>query len=181
MFGAYLTEAPHPAPHYYGTGECFLWRASILTASLPASSLLSSLPPPPSTDTTNLTRSTTIGQPKSSSAQARSPLSPRGPQLQTPNGTSTATATAASSGASTPTRIRFKAFPYSGINDYHIMSESSYFSVGGGDGRYGLWLDDTFERGVSAACLTFGNEPLSDEGEKFDVLGVELWAIGNTA
>lgn len=30
VFGAYLTDAPKPSPHYYGTGECFLWRASIL-------------------------------------------------------------------------------------------------------------------------------------------------------
>ncbi|KAH8159131.1 hypothetical protein CIB48_g9116 [Xylaria polymorpha] len=51
IFGAYLTEAPHPAPSYYGTGECFLWRAS----------LHAPLPPPPSADTTNLNyRMTTI-------------------------------------------------------------------------------------------------------------------------
>lgn len=52
-------------------------------------------------------------------------------------------------------------------------------SLGGGDGHYGLWLDDTFEKGISSHCLTFGNEPLSDEGEKFDIIGVELWTIGN--
>ncbi|KAA8566216.1 hypothetical protein EYC84_008817 [Monilinia fructicola] len=55
LFGAYLTEAPHPAPHYFGTGECFLWRATVL------SSPLANLPPPPSSDTTNSQRSTTIG------------------------------------------------------------------------------------------------------------------------
>lgn len=47
------------------------------------------------------------------------------------------------------------------------------------DGHYGLWLDDSFEKGVSSPCLTFGNEPLCDEGTKFDVLNVELWYIGN--
>lgn len=46
------------------------------------------------------------------------------------------------------------------------------------DGHYGLWLDDSFEKGVSSPCLTFGNEPLSDEGTKFDVLAVEVWSIG---
>ncbi len=51
-------------------------------------------------------------------------------------------------------------------------------SVGGGDGRYGLWLDRVLETGVSAACLTFGNEPLSEEGGKFEVLGVEVWVVG---
>lgn len=46
------------------------------------------------------------------------------------------------------------------------------------DGHYGLWLDDNLEHGVSSTCPTFGNEPLSDEGKKFEVLGVELWFIG---
>ncbi|KMU87754.1 oxidation resistance protein 1 [Coccidioides immitis H538.4] len=83
------------------------------------------------------------------------------------------------SGTSTPDRIRFKAFPYSGVNDYMILCETGFLSVGGGDGHYGLWLDDSFEKGVSSPCLTFGNEPLCDEGTKFDVLNVELWYIGN--
>lgn len=47
------------------------------------------------------------------------------------------------------------------------------------DGHYGLWLDDGLEKGVSASCQTFGNEPLSDEGVKFDVLGVEVWYVGS--
>ncbi|TAQ87608.1 hypothetical protein B7494_g4077 [Chlorociboria aeruginascens] len=152
LFGAYLTEAPHPSPHYFGTGECFLWRASILSPSS-----FSHLPPPPSADTTNLQRSTTI---------ASSTLSPP--------------SNAHASGASTPERIRFKAFPYSGVNDYMMFCETGFLSVGGGDGHYGLWLDDTFERGISSPCLTFGNEPLSEEGEKFDILGVEIWSIGNS-
>lgn len=46
------------------------------------------------------------------------------------------------------------------------------------DGRYGLWLDSSLEKGVSDACQTFGNEPLSDEGTKFDLLGVEVWYVG---
>jgi hypothetical protein len=60
-----------------------------------------------------------------------------------------------------------------------IYCDHSFLSVGGGDGHYGLWLDDNFERGVSSACLTFGNEPLSEEGEKFEILGVEIWSLGN--
>ena len=46
------------------------------------------------------------------------------------------------------------------------------------DGHYGLWLDDSLNKGVSSTCLTFGNEPLSEEGSKFDVMGVELWYLG---
>lgn len=83
-----------------------------------------------------------------------------------------------STGTSTPDRIRFQAFPYSGVNDYVMFCETEFLSVGGGDGRYGLWLDGVLERGVSSSCLTFGNEPLSEEGEKFEVVGVEMWCVG---
>ena len=84
-----------------------------------------------------------------------------------------------SSGTSTPERIRFKAFPYSGINDYMIFCEHDFLSVGGGDGKYGLWLDGVLEKGVSSPSLTFGNETLSEEGEKFEIVGVEVWCIGD--
>jgi hypothetical protein len=47
------------------------------------------------------------------------------------------------------------------------------------DGHYGLWLDDSLENGVSDTCPTFGNEPLSDDGKKFEVMGAELWYIGS--
>ncbi|RDL33828.1 Uncharacterized protein BP5553_08196 [Venustampulla echinocandica] len=166
LFGAYLTERPHPSPHYFGTGECFLWRASFLS---PAS--FSSALTPPQSDATSLQSSSTIA---SSSSASIPPVSntpnslfppPPSPLLPT--------------GASTPERIRFKAFPYSGVNDYLIFCETGFLSIGGGDGRYGLWLDDNFEKGISSSCPTFGNEPLSEEGEKFEIVGVELWSIGN--
>lgn len=145
IFGAYLSDPPHPAPKYFGTGECFLWRASVLA----------SLPPPPSANTDHLTgRTTTIAaslQPLADSGNSHPPMSPS---------------------------IRFKAFPYSGVNDYYMLCETHFLSVGAGDGKYGLWLDDSFEKGISSTCQTFGNERLSDEGEKFGILGVEMWVIG---
>ncbi|KAI9841116.1 MAG: oxidation resistance protein 1 [Thelocarpon superellum] len=170
IFGAYLTDAPHPSPHYYGTGECFLWRASIISSA----PLLSSLPPPPSADTTNLQRSTTIAS-AGGGGGGSSTLLPPPPN---PHSHASSPSGGIRSGTSTPERIRFKAFPYSGINDYLMLCESGYLSIGGGDGHYGLWLDDIFERGISSSCPTFGNEPLSDEGEKFEILGVELWFVG---
>lgn len=141
-FGAYLSERPRPAPSYFGNGECFLWRAS----------MLASLPPPPSTDTTHLARNSTLA-----------------PAPGVPSGSGTSTLCEL---------IRFKAFPYSGLNDCYINCETGFLSVGSGGGHYGLWLDDSLDVGHSAQCETFGNEPLSDAGEKFGVLRVELWVVG---
>ncbi|EAQ92204.1 hypothetical protein CHGG_00439 [Chaetomium globosum CBS 148.51] len=157
LFGAYLSDYPHPAPKYFGTGECFLWRASVL----------SPLPPPPSlidNDDTNANlRTTTISA---------------APHNINTNGNGNNNNVKPPSRTPTPQPIRFKAFPYSGINEYYMLCEAHFLSLGAGDGKYGLWLDDSLERGVSSTSQTFGNEPLSDEGEKFGVLGIEVWVIG---
>ena len=108
VFGAYLSDALHPSPHYYGTGECFLWKASV-AKMLDLTQL--NLPPPPSEDTTHAQRTTTLLSPKTAGA------------LKQGGGVS---------GTSTPERLRFKAFPYSGVNDYMIFCEQNYLSVGGG-------------------------------------------------
>ncbi|PIG84532.1 oxidative stress response protein Oxr1 [Aspergillus arachidicola] len=169
VFGAYMTDPPHPDSHYYGTGECFLWRASVLAPPTnlnlprdgpPSEDMLelAGLPLPPSADTTHAGRSTTL---RAGDAKLAPPSTSGLP-----------------SGASTPERIRFKAFPYSGVNDYMMFCETGFLSLGGGDGHYGLWVDSSLEKGVSAGCQTFGNEPLSDEGVKFDILGVEVWYVG---
>lgn len=208
LFGAYLSDPPHPSAHYFGNGECFLWRASVLTT----------LPPPPSEDTTNATRVTTISsppqtrslrqpapppkpepeeeeellidlsddppapqhqpQPRPQAAAAPPPPSPLlapAPALLHPQASS---APPSRSPSPASPSIRFKAFPYSGENDFNMYCEHHTLSIGGGDGHYGLWLNDSLDKGVSSRCLTFGNEPLSDEGEKFGVLGVEVWLIG---
>lgn len=171
IFGAYLTDAPRPSSSFYGTGECFLWRSSIL----PASSLLSSLPPPPSApESASLGRSTTIASPKFSSRNHNHLSSSSAFFANNSNNNSRTPSPA----PSVEQRIRFKAFPYSGVNDYLIFCEAGFLSVGGGDGRYGLWLDGVLERGISSSCMTFGNEGLSEEGEKFEVVGVEVWLVG---
>ncbi|KAJ5652023.1 hypothetical protein N7507_009449 [Penicillium longicatenatum] len=199
VFGAYMTDAPHPDSHFFGTGECFLWRASVLP---PPSSLglafpsdgpqseealeRAGLPPPPSADTTHAGRWSTLrNDPKSKSESPAHNLNlslktsiaaASGGALAPPSPSSINTTR---SGASTPERIRFKAFPYSGVNDYMMFCETGFLSLGGGDGHYGLWIDSGLEKGVSAPSQTFGNEPLSDEGVKFDILGVEVWYVGS--
>lgn len=164
-FGAYLSEPPKSQPHYFGNGECFLWRAFVL----PAIPDLLDLPPPPSADTTHAQRMTTIGVARNNSSASLASLNV--PNANGTNGHKT--------GTSTPERIRFKAFPYTGENDYQVFCQADYMSVGGGDGHYGLWLDQNLSNGVSDTCPTFGNEALSDEGSKFEVMGVEVWYVGS--
>lgn len=56
------------------------------------------------------------------------------------------------------------------------------------DGKFGLWIDASFEEGYSTRCLTFDNQVLSgpegarpngvDEGRRFQVNRVEVWRVG---
>ncbi|PKI83749.1 oxidation resistance protein 1 [Malassezia vespertilionis] len=152
VFGAFVNEPLKIAPHYYGNGECFLWKT-----------VRRRLPCPPS----ELTE----------------------PDLH-PD-------------------MAVEVFRWTGKNDYMVLSEADYFSVGGGDGRYGLWLDAALERGLSARCPAFNNhvlcnnvesdavhatdsdgvptgnllgnalhhEPIPDMA-RFTCMGVEVWAVG---
>ncbi|KAL8290322.1 hypothetical protein RQP46_002580 [Phenoliferia psychrophenolica] len=82
-----------------------------------------------------------------------------------------------------------KSFKWTGKNQYLVLSESDYLSVGGGDGKFGLWIDSKFEKGFSATCPAFDNEPLPRGGwekssgggkgdeAKFDVVRFECWAV----
>ncbi|WFD31282.1 oxidation resistance protein 1 [Malassezia sp. CBS 17886] len=158
VFGAFINEKVQIAPHYYGNGECFLWKTVVRR-----------LPYPPS--------------PSAGEASNADDLHPD---------------------------RAIEAFPWTGNNDYMVLSESSFLSVGGGDGTYGLWLDDALDRGTSARCPTFNNEVLCTPDERqwthptdapdvptgdlldlahepasprpstgmFRCTGVEVWAVG---
>lgn len=72
---------------------------------------------------------------------------------------------------------RVRVFPYTGENDFLIFCTPQFLSMGGGDGHYGLWVDNNLESGISNRSLTFGNDLLSDSGPKFDIIGLEVWRI----
>ncbi|KAJ3747196.1 TLD-domain-containing protein [Lentinula detonsa] len=75
-------------------------------------------------------------------------------------------------------------FKWTGKNEYVALCEAEYLSFGGGDGAYGLYLDDSLFDGSSARCPTFDNEPLCSPGEKkgravsFECVGLEVWGVG---
>ncbi|KAJ1311147.1 hypothetical protein OPQ81_009648 [Rhizoctonia solani] len=76
-----------------------------------------------------------------------------------------------------------KVFKWTGKNDYVRLCESDFISFGGGNGKFGLYLDSAFLDGESAPCPTFDNEPLCSGGAssmgtvKYECVGVEAWSI----
>lgn len=73
--------------------------------------------------------------------------------------------------------LQVRAYPWTGKNDYFIASEMSYIGVGGGDGKFGLWISSEFNIGSSATCPTFENEPLAgpEYGGEFECVELEVW------
>ncbi|KAG6908494.1 hypothetical protein DXG01_004428 [Tephrocybe rancida] len=79
---------------------------------------------------------------------------------------------------------KLQVYKWTGRNDYIALCEPGFISFGGGDGNYGLYLDDRLLEGSSAACPTFANEPLCSPGAKnagvvsFECVGLEVWVVG---
>ncbi|TKY90971.1 hypothetical protein EX895_000970 [Sporisorium graminicola] len=119
VFGAFVNEKLRPQQHYYGSGECFLWK--------------------------------TTSAPKEEDRSVEK-------------------------------------YRWTGKNDYMVLSESTFLSVGGGEGKFGLWVDGALEKGISSCCPAFDNEILCDgkargkgktDGEgRFECYGLEVWAVG---
>jgi hypothetical protein len=182
IFGAYLSDYPHVHPHYYGTGECFLFKFTLWQHVHGKHTVATS---------SSATNSDPVLH--STSHPAIHKLVPPAhhvhhiPELQLPVRPSSRGST-----DTTSSQYQFKGFSYTGLNDYMILCTPQFLSVGGGylsrrhspidvrDGKYGLFLDDVFENGISSRCPSFGNEPLSGSGDKFKIDGVEVWRIGGS-
>eukprot|EP00056_Hartaetosiga_gracilis_P005621 m.86913 g.86913 ORF g.86913 m.86913 type:complete len:740 (-) comp12227_c0_seq5:214-2433(-) len=67
-------------------------------------------------------------------------------------------------------------FKWTGENNYVMMGEKEALVVGGGGGKFGLWLDEEFNHGCSEPCPTFANECLASSNQ-FTINKVELWGF----
>jgi hypothetical protein len=70
----------------------------------------------------------------------------------------------------------YKCFGWTGNDPYFIKCNLDSFVVGGGDGRYGLWIDDNLYHGSTQRCTTFNNEDLTSDKE-FICQGLEAWGL----
>ncbi|KAF8326628.1 TLDc domain-containing protein, partial [Cantharellus anzutake] len=80
-----------------------------------------------------------------------------------------------------PTKARV--FKWTGKNEYVALCLPDSMSFGGGDGKYGLFLDSNLLDGSSAPCPTFDNEILCSDLQdgkgmaRFECVGLEVWGI----
>lgn len=69
-----------------------------------------------------------------------------------------------------------KSYNWTGDNNFFIKGSKTSLVIGGGEGLFGLWLDEDLYRGRSHSCKTFGNETLSS-CEDFICCGLEAWGF----
>ncbi|XP_071615997.1 TLD domain-containing protein 2 isoform X2 [Heliangelus exortis] len=71
---------------------------------------------------------------------------------------------------------QLKVFRWTGRNNFFLKGDADLLMVGGGSGRFGLWLDGDLHHGGSQPCETFGNETLSLR-EEFCIQDLEVWGL----
>ncbi|KAI7869351.1 TLDc domain-containing protein, partial [Spinellus fusiger] len=102
-FGAYLSEGFSSNQLYYGSGECFLWKAS-------------------------------------------------------------------------ENHYSVDVYPWTMANNYFMFSNKNLIALGGGKGRWGLWIHSDLMHGHTEPCATYGNPPLTDAFD-FECIALEVWTF----
>lgn len=137
IFGAYLSDYPHVHPHYYGTGECFLFKftlmpnasavnlPSFVTSSAPDDHpvLLHGSVPRHHSHLHPETPTFSLEDDSQTSVVVEQNLSPTYDPARPPSQGST---------ESPLSHYQFKGFSYTGLNDYMILCTPQFLSVGGG-------------------------------------------------
>ncbi|PVU89472.1 hypothetical protein BB561_005331 [Smittium simulii] len=76
-------------------------------------------------------------------------------------------------------------FKHSKKEDYFILCDPDFFAVGGGNGKFGLWVSSDLLHGNSESCSTFDNLPLSTNNStinhlndsSFTIQSIEMWSL----
>jgi len=61
-------------------------------------------------------------------------------------------------------------------NTFFMICEEDSLAIGGGGTSFGLWLDESFDRGCSSPCDTFDNPTMASE-EQFQCYNLEVWGF----
>ena len=107
-----------------------------------------------------------------SSPLTSTPTTPAIPLPTSPSGTVTSPTTTSSTDIYT--------YKWTQANDYLMLSEPDFLALGGGDGRFSLFIDGEFYKGYSVAGPTFSNTgPICSDSKtgEFTCAAVEVWGL----
>ncbi|KAJ2959429.1 hypothetical protein NQZ79_g5052 [Umbelopsis isabellina] len=72
----------------------------------------------------------------------------------------------------------FQVYHCTGMNTYMILTQKGFIALGGGHGKFGLWINSDLEHGYSEACETFCNDILSTR-PRFQCIDMEIWSLSD--
>lgn len=70
----------------------------------------------------------------------------------------------------------FQVYKWTSKNNYCQMIENNRLIMGGGQGIFGLWIDEDLLSGSTQPCETFDNEVIAS-ASYFKIFGLELWGF----
>ena len=75
-------------------------------------------------------------------------------------------------------RSKVVCYKWSGLNRYIQLCDhqNKMIAIGGGNGSFGLCIQQDFQYGSTGTCATFNNEPLCPD-EQFSILDVEIYGF----
>jgi len=73
-------------------------------------------------------------------------------------------------------KYQFKKYSATGLNQYFMLADPTFIAMGGGNGNFGLYLDEDIQFGYTSTCDTFDNEILTEDNE-FECYGCEIWGF----
>ncbi|XP_069508216.1 TLD domain-containing protein 2 isoform X4 [Ambystoma mexicanum] len=69
-----------------------------------------------------------------------------------------------------------KVYKWTGSNVFFVKGDVDSLTIGGGSGKFGLWLDGDLYHGGTCSCDTFNNDVLS-KNEQFCIKDLEVWTF----
>jgi len=65
----------------------------------------------------------------------------------------------------------------SGSNQYFMLADNHFIAMGGGNGKFGFYLNENLIDGYISPCMTFNYDSDIIENECFECIGLEIWGF----
>lgn len=62
-------------------------------------------------------------------------------------------------------------------NQYYMLADNHFIAMGGGNGKFGFYLNENLIDGYISPCMTFGYNSDITENENFECYGLEIWGF----
>ncbi|ORX50753.1 TLD-domain-containing protein [Piromyces finnis] len=62
-------------------------------------------------------------------------------------------------------------------NQYYMLADNHFIAMGGGNGKFGLYLNENLIDGYLSPCMTFDYNSNILENENFECFGLEIWGF----